>query len=1042
MSGPNVLTIPPGVPFLGTLADGLFSGAVVPGFTPDPADPAALADVTLYLPTRRAARAFAALVAERCGGRPVLLPRIVPLGDVDATEFHLAAGIDDDPAGAHAGLAPSVPDLERRLLLANLILAWARRLPDAVRSPDGPAEEPLLVATTPGDALALAADLVRLMDDLCIQEIDWGALRGTVADRFDPYYAMTADFLAIAATYWPAILSERGAVDPAWRRDRIRRAEAERLARDGAPGPVIAAGSTGSVPSTALLLKAIAGARSGAVVLPGLDIAMDARTEAAILDGADGREPAHTHPQATLARLIRTIGIARGEVRVLGAASPRAQARERLVAEAARPAATTDAWSGSPMAADDLATGLAGIALVEAFDEREEALAAAIAIREALEDEGGTVALVTPDRTLAERVCAELKRWRIEAEDSAGLPLSRSPSGIFARLVADAAVADLEPAPLLALLNHRMARFGMEDDAIRRARAVLEIGAFRGPQPPPGMAGLRRALALGRKAREARHAPRPLKRLSPADFDLAEALLDRIEAAFAPLGGLSGRADLDLPALGGPHRETCAAAALPPGGAPETAGEDAEALAGLFDDLAAAGEGLLVGSLRDYAEMFGRLCAERIVRRGGGAGHRRVKIWGLLEARLLDADRIVLGGLVEGVWPPSATTDAFLNRPMRGALGLPLPELRIGQTAHDFAQALGNRDVVITMAGRRDGKPAIPSRFIERLRAYAGREAWGEVRRRGGRYLSLARQLGRPIPEPPLRRPSPTPPAALQPTSLSVTEIETLTRDTYAIHARHVLKLDPLPALAEPPGAADRGTLLHEAYAAFARQWDATPPARRLDVLLEIGRELFAAIADYPDIAALWWPRFVRQAPALVDWEAGRRAMRPRVEVEIGGRLPIVLADGTVFTLTARADRIETGDGTPAIVDFKTGQPPSVKQVRAGAAPQLTLQAAMLRRAGFGGVEPGVWPPELLYAKPGRSGLDETFIVPKDAYPFDPETLPEIHLARLTEMLDGLRAGTRGFTSRPWVEFARRYGDYDHLARVKEWSAFADEGEG
>ncbi len=1042
MKAPNVLSIPPGLPFLGTLAYGLFSGEVVPGFRPDPADPMALADLTLYLPTRRAARAFAAIVSERCGGRPVILPRIVPLGDVDATEFHIAAGLEEEGFGGGAALKPSIPDMERRLLLTHLVLAWARRLPLAIRAPDGGADAPLLVATTPGDALALAGDLSRLMDDLCAQDVDWGALRGTVADRYDPYYAITADFLAIAARHWPEILKDRDAVDPSWRRDRIRRAEAKRLAERGTGGPVIAAGSTGSVPSTALLLKAIAHAAGGAVVLPGLDLAMDAQTQAAVLEGLDDSEPAYTHPQAALARLCATMEIARADVRELGAVPRAARARERFVTEAMRPAATTDRWSEAPMAPDEVEAALDGLSYIEAFDEREEALAAALAIREALEDERAIVALVTPDRTLAERVCAELKRWRIEAEDSAGLPLARSPAGIFARLVADAAVSDMAPSAVLALLANRLARCGLSEADMRRARSVLEIGALRGPQPPPGIAGLRRALALGREEAKSRYAPLPKRRLTDADFDLAGLVLDRLEKAFAALLLPAQGGSCDLVALGEPHRAACAAIAADEEGRDAlSAGEDGEALAALFDDLAAAGPGLVAGSLFDYADVFGRLCGERVVRRTGG-GHKRVKIWGLLEARLLSASRLVLGGLVEGVWPPAATTDAFLNRPMRAALGLPLPEQRIGQTAHDFVQALGTRDVVLTSAGRREGKPAIPSRFVERLRAYAGREAWDKAAARGRHYVGLARWLSDPPREASPPRPSPKPPAALQPVTLSVTEIETLTRDTYAVYARHVLKLDPLPGIAEPPGAADRGTLLHEAYARFAQRWDDIEPARRVDALIAIGRELFAGLADYPDVAALWWPRFVRQAPAFVAWEAARRRDRPKVHVEVSGALPIPLADGTVFTLRARADRIESGEGHAAVVDFKTGTPPSVKQVRAGASPQLTLQAAMLRRGGFKDVPPGLWPPDLLYVKPGREQPDEYAVVPTGKIVFEPAELPEIHLARLTAMLDDLRAGTRGFTSRPWVMFASRFGDYDHLARVREWTAFADEGEG
>ena len=141
----------------------------------------------------------------------------------------------------------------------------------------------------------------------------------------------------------------------------------------------------------------------------------------------------------------------------------------------------------------------------------------------------------------------------------------------------------------------------------------------------------------------------------------------------------------------------------------------------------------------------------------------RVRILGPLEARLTESDRVVLGGLVEGTWPPESRTDAWLSRPMRLNLGLDLPERRIGLSAHDFAQLLGARDVILTHAAKIAGTPTVPSRFIQRLAAVAG-ERWPDALERGETYLAWARELDRPEAiDRPAPQPAPKPPRAARP---------------------------------------------------------------------------------------------------------------------------------------------------------------------------------------------------------------------------------------------------------------------------------------
>ncbi len=1055
---PRVLTIPPGAPFLPTLADALLSGSLVPGW-PDPADPLSLSEGTILVPTRRAARALAAVLAERLGDRAVLLPRIVPLGDVDEAEDAQAldrAGLayaDEGSAGKTSEGAPLPPEASptaRRLALAQLVLAWARSVDRALLRLDE--DEQLLVSATPADAIALAGELGALIDTLSIHGKTVDDISALVPDAYSRYWDITRSFLEIVARQWPDLCREAGVMDAALRRHLLLTAEAERLARQRPDGPLVAAGSTGSMPATAALLAAIARLPRGAVVLPGLDLQLDEHSFATILPDEEARHPGHPgHPQAMLAKLLATIGVRREEVATLGTQPPALAARETLMSEALRPAETTHLWRdrADRIGADAVALALEGVTVLEAADDREEALAIAVALREALETPGRLAALVTPDRSLAERVSAELARWDIVVEDSAGQALDRSPSGALARLVAEAAEADFEAASLLALLAHPGCRLGLPAAVLRRGRVALEIGVLRGTALPSGLDALAAAIPGARAICAGRRARRPQKRLGTDDWAAAVAVVDALSRAFAGFSRRVHGGSVDMMTLAMAHETAFAAVATPApgddGGAFE--GPAGEALAGLFDAAREQPAASLTGTFADYPSFFHRLMTGQLARRAA-AGHPRIRILGLLEARLLPADLVVLGGLDEKTWPPEQRGDAFINRPMRLQLGLPSPERRIGQTAHDLAQAMGAGHCVLTRAGKRGGDPTVPSRFLQRLEAVAGKDAWAAVKERGERLLSLTRLLDAAGPPVAATRPAPRPPSDVVPRSLSVTEIETLVRDPYAIYARHVLGLDPLDPVGASPDAAVRGTLIHAIVGRFAREARIGFPADPMARLIEIGREAFAAspeLAGRPDVEAFWWPRFERIAAALAAWEVARRADGRTVEAEVWGALPIAIpGDEIGFTLRGQADRIEVdANGGYRIIDFKTGAVPTAKQVKTGFSPQLTLEAAMAKAGVFEGVPGGGTARELLYVRlgGGSRALVDSPVRDRAGGP-DPDALAGEHVERLAMMMREFIAGDRAFLSRPHVKFRKQYGAYDHLARVKEWSIAGADDDG
>jgi ATP-dependent helicase/nuclease subunit B len=783
------------------------------------------------------------------------------------------------------------------------------------------------------------------------------------------------------------------------------------------------------------------------VVLPGLDQGLDDDAWQTV----GGVEPsAAGHPQYGLKLLLESFGVRRDAVASLGTAPLALESRDRFVSEAMRPAETTERWVGAaalPQEAKRAAVGRIGI--VEAANEREEALAVAVLLREAAETKDAVAALVTSDRALARRVAVELRRWGIDVDDSAGRPLGRTPPGIFARLVAETALSGTEAETLLALLKHPLAAFGGDPDDAHDAARSLERAALRGPRLKPGLAALRHALALRRATKfgtaedgDSVDRTYAAKFLTKHEWQAADDLAACVGIALVPLEVLAaGDGAVALETLVAAHLEALQAAA---GDAKRRtalfADEAGEALALAFEELqasAVAGPRILP---QEYPALFAALIERIAVRRRGGVDPR-IHIWGALEARLQSVDRVVLGGLNEGTWPAQTRLDPLLSRPMRTALSLEPPERRIGLAAHDFSQALGHAEVWLTRADREDGEPKVASRWLQRLAAHAGSDLAEEMRKRGRRYLAYARRLDRPAKVDPPRRPAPSPPVALRPKRLSATRIETLIRDPYAIYAQYVLDLRPFEPLAKLPDARERGTLVHDILERFIAERPQGPfDAAALARLLEIGREAFDANADFPEIVALWWPRFEKIARWLVATEASRGDVAER-NVEATGEM-VLTPD---FKLTARADRIDRlVDGTLSIIDYKTGTPPSIDEVLS-LSPQLPLEALIALKGGFAGIEAAP-PSRLEYFQ--LSGRGEGGVVwdrsgrearrGKDAV-----SLPQA-LAAAGERLQALVATFAEehakYLSRKIPKRGRVFvGDYDHLARVAEWTTTEEE---
>ena len=1038
----RVFSVPVSVPFLRTVIAALVDGRLVDGFEARK-DPLNLARATLYLPTRRAGRLAREIFLDELRTDAAILPRIVALGDIDEDELAFSEGSEQFGGIAPLDIPPRLGELERRLTLARLVAAWAK----------SPVSAPLVVGG-PASTLALAGDLARLMDDMATRGVDWAALDRLVPDQLDKYWQHSLEFLRIARKAWPDHLQEIGRIEPAARRDLLIDAEAARLTAHH-EGPVIAAGSTGSMPATAKFLHVVANLKQGAVVLPGLDTDLDDEAWQTIggFRDAQGKfttPPSSNHPQYAMQGLLDRFGIKRGDVEILGTPAP--HGRDVLVSETMRPSTATEKWHDrleQPEISEKISGGMTNLAVVEAPNPEMEALAIAVAMREARHLDK-TAALVTPDRALARRVMAALTRWNLEFDDSGGDALMDTSAGIFARLAAEAAAKGLEPPTLLALLKHPLFRLGGAHGALKRAIEVLELALLRGTRPQAGCSGLARDFDRFRdELRKLRnndtsslHALEQRAKLKDDELDQAQALIAALQKALSPLESVASSKPHDFTELAQRHRKALMALSSDQRGIAVVFEESqGSALTSAFDDLLGneRPSGLMV-QLGDYPDVFQTAFADRMVRRPESAS-AQLHIYGQLEARLTESDRVILGGLVEGVWPPAPRIDPWLSRPMRHELGLDLPERRIGLSAHDFAQLLGAGEVILTHAAKVGGAPAVASRFLHRLEAVAGEERWKEAKRAGENYVRFADELDRPDKVEPIPQPAPKPPRETRPLKLSVTAIEDWLRDPYTIYAKYILRLDPLDPVDMPLSAADRGSAIHDSLGEFTQTFATALPDNIALTLRGVGEKYFAPLMERPEARALWWPRFQRIAAWFAEWEITRRGNIADIKAEIRGEIGIPLDNARTFILSARADRIERRhDGTYAILDYKTGQPPTGKQVRMGLSPQLTLEAAILREGGFKDIAADSSVGELVYVRlsgnnpPGEQRSLELKIKNNDT-PQCPDAAADYARQELEKLIRKFDDEDQAYTSLNLSMWTNRYGAYDDLARIKEWSA-------
>ncbi len=952
-----------------------------------------LSTIKIFLPTRRSIRTLQESFLQLSNGKPRILPIMQSIGDADLEEASFAnQNMIDIP--------PAINPMQRQLVLARLLKqVW-------------PHDYNYI------QALSIASDLGQLIDQIHTEDLDITKLSDIMDVReLSQYWEITTSFLSVLLNeVWPSYLQETGLIDPGLQRKMRIHALSDFYAKNPPDHPVIMAGSTGSIPATRRFIKTIGDTQNGHVVFPALDMVMDDAAWFAVDEG---------HPQYLLKILMDYCKINRTDVQILSTNHHQTD-RLFLMSEMMRPAKTTRQWQSliDDTKSQQIKNGLNGITLCEGDNDHHEATIIALSMVEiaADPDQTKTAILITPNRYLAMRVQSILKQWNIDIDDSGGTTLTNTPIGQFALSAINAYKNNqIYPIPFLTTLKNTF--FGNDIPNARTRVRSIEKKLFRGVRIHGDFNDL------------INHAP-----------DHQE-FITYISDKFQPLSDYqAGHHSLEKMIKA--HVEVLENLAITDGatGAERLwRGDQGEALAEFFSELLAFSSSLPDMTLNDYADFIQSVLSQKSYSARYGK-HPRLSILGQIESRMVKADRIILSGLNEGIWPPDSGFDAWMSRPMRGHFGLPSLEQKTTLSAHDFACGFCAPEVFITRSKKSDGQPTLPSRWLERLEtillaATIKKELWPH--HRGQKYHYWAKAIRHNEITTTLSRPSPCPDINRRPTEFSVTDIEKWMRDPYWIYAKKLLRLRKLDDVDMDVSVADRGTLIHDAIEQFVTINNTdTLSKNALNDLINIGQSVFDKQADNPEIHGLWWPRFTKTAQWFIDVEREWRTGTHKIHSEIKGQITIDI-NQKPYLFKGKADRIEIRkDGSISIIDYKTGSPPSMGDINMGLASQLPLEALILDQNGFD-IAPSNTNYDFSYWVLNGSGAGGYTSIAQGKKGETSAILIEQAHDGLHALLTAFDNSTTPYIASPNAETMIKidYNDYAHLERITEWMVTGDEGD-
>jgi ATP-dependent helicase/nuclease subunit B len=994
----NLYNIPAGVSFTDTLARGLLQETKN--------NPETLSTYLILLPTRRACRSLQDAFLRQSEGKPVLLPQIKPFGDIDAEELLIGR-----QTAQEFDLPPAISSLEQKILLAQTI----SKLPNFSKNP--------------AQDMALATALGQLMDQIYTEGLNLSDLPHIVdREAFANHWQITLDFLSILSEHWPKILEDRGCIDAADRRNRLMKSLNIHWQSSSPAHPIIAAGSTGSIPATAALLKTISNLPKGSIILPGLDTHLSDKAWSAIEEG---------HPQATLKNLLEHLEVSRDNIPAwpyTNISNETSITREKIFSHVMTPPSQTDQWTKIQLTENqqkEIQNNLSSITRYDCATPQDEAQIISLIMRETLEDKSKTAALITPDRNLARRVAVACKKWGIDVDDSGGISLNDSEIGQYLRLSAQAMIDGIKPLSFLSLLKHNYTA-GAKFTDFRSTVRALDKQLLRGITPSSGFDSLQQLFQD--KTNDPTCFQKPVLEILNLINHLHPIMQDGVDLFSANSNNFKTLLKTHLEVA-----EKLASSVDKNGEEILWCGEEGEAAANFFSELYAHADNIPPLNGQDYLSILEQFMASITVRPRYGT-HPRLMILGQLEARLIQADRVILSGLNEGTWPPDPGHDPWMSRPMRENFGLPLPERSITLAAHDFVQGACGREVFLTRSMRVDDAPSVPARWLQRLDTFLSAVHINPEFIHDDIYQKYAEHLNKVKSVNPIERPAPTPPIESRPRQLSVTKIEKWLQDPYSLYAEKILKLRKLDPLEKQFDAAERGTLLHEIMDRFTKKYPKDIPENAQDDFLFIAQDLLKQNNYDSATMNFWKPRLKRLSNWVTDNEKNWRQHASLNVTEAKGEFIFTDNLDAPFTLTARADRIDNlHDGMAAIIDYKSGGTYSVTKMHSAELAQLPLEAIILEGNGFhqSGVPikkvgsliywtlTGSKPAGKISALNDRAKIEESLEFAKSG------------LIQLIQEFDKVETA---YMAIPRLDNAPRFNDYEHLERIKEWTALGEDG--
>lgn len=987
MRSAGVFNIPAGQDFAQQLAQGVLARV---------ADIKDLPKWRIYLPSQRACQSLQTAFLDSVDGMPILLPQLIALGESDEWTDEL---FDSLVKGQDALLADAIDPKQRQFLLANLI---SKMTVGGYR-------------VSHPQALLLAEELCAVLDQIRQAGSEPSEIPTLIPDEFSSHWADIAQFLEIVFKHWPAILDASGMLDPIDRKLKLQERLCKSWQENPPENPIVIAGSTGSLPSTTKLMQAVLSLHNGMVVLPGLATeSADTSDQEAIIEDI-------CHPQHQLFSLCKTLGWQVSTVK-LWREFPQSETeiqRQKLWREVFRPYQQTHMWRRMDKTEMMLtAKAVSGISMISARSLHHEADLIAGLLRKTLNEPGKTALLVTPDRKLARTVRASLLRWGIEIEDSAGQPLSQTSKGSYLDLVARWMCSDGSAECLLALAKHRLACGGLSKAQFNSTIRQIELAVLRDILPQDNAEGIAKQISK-----------------KPDLTVLADFYREHILKPLSPVYELLLRPTVSLAECSEAHGK--AAEYLAQTDFENEAlldlwgGADGKIAVQLLSDMAKYGHDILI-SPSEYAECFYQLAQKQTVRTAWRT-HPRLAILGTVEARMQSADVVILGGLNEGVWPPLPDNSPWVNQQMREQLGLPHKRWRAGLSAHDFYMLAHHKELVITRSETTDEASNVASRWWQRLEAVLGATGLNTLLKphippdiQAG---FTAEHTAHPTP---ISAPRPCPEISARPRKFWATDMDVLIRDPYAIYAKHILKLRPLEDIARQPDAALRGSLYHDCLAEFLEKYPTGPlPRNAFETLEAMADKAFSACVDTIPVRRFWRQRFRQIASWFVERETYLRQQNSQSLSEKKGRIEITSPHGAIL-LWAKADRLDkSADGRWAVIDYKTGLPPSLKQVEKGRATQLLIEAFIASQGAFDGQEEdgNLDISKLEYWH--LTGKADNPAEVKDVTPHEFD-LP-YYFEQMKALLLSFDSPDSTYPSEPDSAQRPRFSPYRHLARVREW---------